>query len=137
MSKTAFGIRKILSAAVAVLLLSGEVSHAENMQAGIPGLYKAERLELKHVDGYTSAQEYREVSRHNQRVFGKAARKAFEDTLMSYGISKQGVEITGAAVGLAVKGAKLGLNESKSLTLEVNDVVTKDRAISFNLKLDW
>ena len=138
MSKTAFSIRKVSSAAAAVLLLSGSVSFAENKQTGIPSLYKAGRLEWKHVDGYMSAQEYRETSRHNQRNFRKAARTAFENTLTSYGIPIQGVQIAGAAVGLAVmKGAKLDLNDSKTLSMDVKDVVSNDRAISFKLKLDW
>ncbi len=85
-----------------------------------------------------SAQEYWETSRHNQRNFSKAARKAFENTLTSYGIPRQGVEIASAAVGLAVKkGAKLDLNDSKTLSLDVKDVVSEDRAISFKLKLNW
>ena len=138
MSKAAFGIRKVLSAAAAVLLLSGAVSHAENKQTGIPSLYNAGRLEWKQVDGHMSAREYRETLRHNQRNFREAAHKAFENTLTSYGIPRQGVEIAGAAVGLAVKkGAKLDLNDSKTLSLDVKDVVSEDRAISFKLKLDW
>ena len=138
MSKTGFSIRKVLSAAAAVLLLiSGAVSHAENKQVGIPDLYKVGRLEWKHVGGHMSDQEYREASRHNQRKFREAAHQALEDTLTSYGISKQGVEMAGAAVGLAIKGAKLDLNESETLTLQVSNVVTNNRAVFFNLKLDW
>ncbi len=138
MSKTAFSIHKVSSAAAAVLLLSGSVSLAENKQTGIPSLYKAGRLEWKHMDVHMSAREYRETSRHNQRNFRDAAHKAFANTLTSYGIPRQGVEIAGAAVGLAVKkGAKLDLNDSKTLSLDVKDVVSEDRAISFKLTLDW
>ena len=137
MIKTALSIRKVLCIAAGVLLLSGAVSHAENKKAPIAGLYKAVRLELKQVDGHMSEQEYGEASRNNQRNFREAARKAFEDVLSSYGISQQGAVMTGAAVGLAIKGAKLDLNENETLTLQVKDVVTTDRAIYFNVKLDW
>ena len=136
MTKTAFGITEVLSAA-ALLLLLGTAAHAENSQIGIPGLYQAERLQWKHVDEYMSAKEYREASRHNRQVFRKAAHEALENTLMSYGIPRKGVAITGAAVGLAVKGAKMDLNDSKTLTMEVKDVASEDRAISLKLKLDW
>jgi len=121
----------------AVFLLTGAAPHAEDMPGGMPGLYKAARFEWKHVDEYMSAREYRESSRHNQRAFGNAARTVFEETLTSFGVSKMGADITGAAVGLAMQGAKLDLNESETLSLAVDDVVTDDRSIYFNLKLDW
>ncbi len=137
MNRTASGIRKICNAVAALLLLPATASLAQNTQVEIPGLYNTERLEWQHVDVYMSAKEYREASRYNRQVFRRAAHKAIESTLMSYGIPRQGVAITGAAVGLAVKGAKMDLNASKTLTMEVKDVVSEDRAISLKLKLDW
>ena len=137
MSKTALGIRKLLSTVATLVLFSVTGAHAESPQIGIPGLYDAERLEWKHVDEYMSTRQYREASRHNRKLFREAARRALVNTLTSYGIPRQGVEITGAAVGLAVKGVKLNLNDSKTLTMEVKDVVNEGRGISLNLNLDW
>lgn len=130
-------MNKTTKCIAAVFLLTGAAPHAEDMQGGMPGLYETKRFEWKHVDEYMSAQEYRDSSRHNQRAFGNAARTVFTETLTSFGISKQGVEITGAAVGLAIEGAELDLNESETLSLKFDDVVSEDRAIFFNLKLDW
>ena len=43
----------------------------------------------------------------------------------------------GATLGLATKGAKLNLNESKTLSIEFKDVVTHDPALYFGYNLDW
>ena len=43
----------------------------------------------------------------------------------------------GATLGLATQGAKLNLNESKTLAIEFKDVVTHDPALYFGYKLDW
>ncbi len=125
----------------AVCLLTAAAPQAEEMSVGMPGLADTERFEWKHVDGYMTPWEYRKTTRRNQRAFAKAAQTAFEETLSSFGISrhisKQGVELTGTAIGLALKGGKLDLNDSETLTLELDDVVSDDRSIYFNLKLDW
>ncbi len=118
-------------------LLCCTAAYADDMLDGMPQLYEAERFTWEHVDVHMSARDYEESSRQNQRMFGDAAQKAFKETLTSFGISKRSIDITGAAVGLAVKGAKLGLNESESLTFEIDDVVSDDRAVYFNFKLDW
>ena len=137
MSKTASGIGRILTVA-AILTVPIIAAAGQNTPVEIPGLYNTEKLDWRQVDSYMSAREYREASRHNRQLFRKAAHRAIEDTLMSYGIPRQGVALTGAAVGLAVKqGAKVNLNETKTLTMEVKDVVSGDRAVSFHLKLDW
>ena len=121
----------------ALFLLTSAGSYAEDMQGKMPGLYKSQRFDWKHVDEYMSASEYQKSSRYNQRVFGDASRRVFEETLTSFGVSKLGADITGAAVGLAMKGATLDLNESETLSLKLDDVVNQDRSIYLNLKLDW
>ncbi len=122
-------------------LLGAAASQAEETSAHLPGLSETERFEWKHVDGYMTPWEYRKSTRRNQRAFAKAAQTAFEETLNSFGISRyiseQGVELTGTAIGLAFKGGELDLNDSETLTLEVDDVVSDDRSIYFNIKLDW
>ncbi len=125
----------------AAFLLGAAASQAEEMSVEFPGLAETERFEWKHVDGYMTPWEYRKSTRQNQRAFAKAAQTAFEETLNSFGISQyiseQGAELTGTAIGLALKGGELDLNDSETLTLEVDDVVSDDRSIYFNFKLDW
>ena len=123
--------------AATACLLCCTTTYAEDMQNQMPKLYESEKFSWKHVDVSMSAREYEESSRYNQRVFGDAARNAFKETLTSFGMSKQSIKITGAAVGLAMEGAKFDLNESETLSFEVDDVVSDDRAVYFNLKLDW
>ena len=137
MHKTASGTRKVCSAAAALLLLPATGSLAQNMPVEIPGLYNTERLEWERVDAYMSAKEYQKASRQNRQVFREAAHRAIESTLISYGIPRQGVAIAGAAVGVATKGAKMNLNSSKTLSMEVKNAISEDRAISFKLKLGW
>ena len=42
-----------------------------------------------------------------------------------------------AAGSPARRGARLDLNERDRLTLEVDDMITDERTVFFNLKLNW
>lgn len=53
------------------------------------------------------------------------------------GIPEQGVNLMGAAHGVAINGARLNLNKSKTLGLELKDVGNSDRTLYFGVNLNW
>ena len=59
------------------------------------------------------------------------------DSLELIGIPEQGVNFIGTAVGLATSGAKLNLNRSKTLNLELRDLNDSARTLYFGVNLNW
>ncbi len=99
---------------------------------------KPARHEWQSVSGEMSASEYRQSYRHNQRVIRDFVKNYSESTLTSVGVPKTGVKLLGAAAGLAAgQDARLYLNDSKIMALELRDASGDDRALFFGIKLDW
>ena len=84
-----------------------------------------------------SLQEYEEIYSHNQSFALKTLRSYTKGTLESVGMPVQGFDYMGAAIGLAMEGARLDLNKSKTLALEFEDVDKPERALYFRFNLDW
>ena len=85
-----------------------------------------------------SAGEYKGSYRHNQRIVRDFVKSYSESTLSSIGIPKTGVKLMGAAAGLAAgQDARLYLNKSKIMALELRDATENDRAVFFGIKMDW
>jgi len=100
--------------------------------------HKPDRHEWQTVSGNMSAGEYRNSYRHNQRIVRDFVKSYSEGTLTSIGVPKPGVRLMGAAAGLAVgQDARLYLNDSKIMALELKDATEDDRAVFFGIKLDW
>ena len=96
------------------------------------------RHEWQSVSGDMSASEYRQSYRHNQRIVRDFVKNYSESTLTSMGVPKTGVRVLGAAAGLAAgKDARLYLNDSKIMALELRDATEDDRALFFGISLDW
>ena len=110
---------------------------ADDTRFSLPSLGDQETARWQSVDGSMAANEYGQAVRHNKRIIQRATRKYLEGELISMGISKRAVQITGATVGFLVDGGKVNLNESKTFSLEVRDVVDSDRAMFLNYKLPW
>jgi hypothetical protein len=85
-----------------------------------------------------SAGDYRNSYRHNQRIVRDFFKSYSESTLTSIGISKTGVKFMGAAAGMAAgQDARLYLNKSKIMAIEVKDATENDRAVFFGINMDW
>jgi hypothetical protein len=94
--------------------------------------------EWQSVNGDMTASEYRQAYRHNQRMVRDFVKNYSESTLTSMGVPKTGVKVLGAAAGLAAgKDARLYLNDSKIMALELRDATEDDRALFFGISLDW
>jgi hypothetical protein len=77
------------------------------------------------------------IYRRNQTYLRDALKSYSKQTLRSIGLSEQTADLMGATLGLATKGAKLNLNDSKTLAIEFKDVVTHDPSLYFGYNLDW
>jgi hypothetical protein len=92
---------------------------------------------LYSIDDNSSPQDNDKIYRRNQRYMRDALKSYSKQTLRSIGLSEQTADLMGATLGLATQGAKLNLNESKTLAIEFKDVVTHDPALYFGYRLDW
>ena len=100
--------------------------------------HKPDRHEWQSVSGDMSERDYRYYSRHNQRIVRNFFKSYSENTLTSIGVPETGVKLMGAAAGLAAgQDAKLYLNKSKLMALELKDATESDRALFFGFKMDW
>lgn len=122
---------------VSVLLLAiPSIGHAGDRRPASTDPVFQQRL-FHSVDRQVSSQEYKELYRHNQKYVRDTLRSYSEQALVSIGIPEKTVNYMGAALGLVTNGAKLDLNESRTLAIELKDVGTQERALYFGVNLDW
>lgn len=84
-----------------------------------------------------SMQEYEATYSRNRRFVGNNLESYSKHALGMIGIPEQGVNLMGAALGMAINGGRLNLNKSKTLALELKDAGNSDRSVYFGIKLDW
>lgn len=101
----------------------------------ILGVYQT--AHWQDVNAQMAPGKYGKAIRHNQRIIQRAARDYVEGGLVSMGIPKQAVAITGATIGFLMRGGRLNLNESKTVALEVREVTDRSRTMLLRFKLGW
>ena len=132
------GFRYIFTAGIAVTsMFFSTLAFAEDTKFNLPTLADEKGYYWRQIDNQMSQQEYKDASKHNQRVATKLARSYLEEKIISLGIPVKGVAMAGAAVNFAVTGGKLNLNKSKTLQLEFDDPIDSGRAMYLKFKLDW
>ena len=132
------GIKYILTTGIAVVsMFFGTLTLGEDTKFNLPTLADEKGYYWRQIDDRMSQQEYRNASKHNQRVITKMARSYLEEQFISLGIPVKGVAMAGAAVNFAVTGGKFNLNKSKTLQLEFDDPIDSGRALFLKYKLDW
>lgn len=95
---------------------------------------QAARQQWQDIDEHMSLEQYGDLLRHNQRLM----LDSLEDTASTLGVPKAGIGLAGAAIGFALDDdAKVNLNKSKTMALELNDVTKADRSVRFRMKFDW
>jgi len=119
-----------------VLLAMNSSLYAEDGQSTVLNL-EFKQQTLSSIDDNSSLQDNEKIYRRNQRYLRDALKSYSKQTFRSIGLSEQTADLMGATLGLATQGAKLNLNESKSLAIELKNVVTHDPALYFGYKLDW
>ena len=129
-------IRMVTIASVFLLATSSVVSSGDRDAATLNVVLK--QRNLHRIDMSFSPQEYEEVSSRNRRMVLKNLKSFSGNALKSIGVPKQGIDIVGATLGAVYNnGAKMDLNKSKTLALEVKDMVGSDRALFLGVKLGW
>jgi hypothetical protein len=115
------------------------VTSALYAEDGQPYLFNLEFKQpaLDQVDENKSPQDNEKIYRRNQRYLRDALQSYSKQTFHSIGLSDQTANFMGATIGFVTKGAKLNLNDSKTLAIEFKDVVTHDPALYFGYNLAW
>ena len=121
----------------AFLLATSSLAHAEDRESALPDLGLKSHEYQHSVDMTMSLQEYEGMYSRNQKVVLKNLRSYSENALVSIGISRQSINLMGAALGLAFSDPKLSLNKSKTLTLEIKDAEDSDRRFYLGIDLNW
>lgn len=120
----------------AFLLATSSIVHAEELESSLLNLgYKHQRMQSADLN--VSIQEYKKTYSRNRRYVGNTLGSYSKHALGLIGIPEQGIDVMGAALGMAINGARLNLNESKTLGLELKDVADSDRTIYFGVRLEW
>ena len=127
-------LKTILS--VGLLMLSAG-TQAETLTLNVPQLYEVQRSQWRAVDAEMSREEYKNAYRKNRRILVKTVSNYLERQFTALGVPEMGVNLAAKTIGFAVSGAKINLNESKTMALELRDVTQEDRGVYFRVKLDW
>ena len=120
----------------AFLLALSPILHAEGQHLD-PLNLEFKQQTLYEIDADNSLQDNEKLFRRNQRYLRDALKSYSQQTLSLIGLSDQTAKFMGATIGIVAHGAKLNLNDSKTLALEFKNVVTHDPALYFGYKLDW
>ena len=129
-------MRRTQMAIPLVLLAMNSALYAEDEQSTHLKLDFKQQT-LSSIDDNSSPQDNEKIYRRNQRYLRDALQSYSKQSLRSIGLSDQTADLMGATVGFVFNGAKLNLNESKTLAIEFKDVVTHDPALYFGYNLDW
>jgi len=127
---------RIIIVVSAMLLATSSIVHAEDREPFLLNLdYKDQHMQK--ADRNVSAQEYEETYSRNRKILSNTLESYSKNALELIGIPDQGVKLMGAALGVAINGARLNLNKSKTLGLELKDVGNSDRTLYFGVNLHW
>ena len=127
---------RTITVASAFVLATSSIVHAEDRESSLLNWgYKYQNFQ--RVDINMSNQKYEETYSKNRRFVTNTLGSYSKHALELIGIPEQSVNLMGAAVGMAINGARLNLNKSKTLALELKDVSDSDRTIYFGVNLDW
>ena len=119
-----------------ILLATSSIVHAEDGESALLNWgYKQQHFQ--RADMNMSTREYEETYRRNRSFVGNTLGSYSIHTLGLIGIPEQGANVMGAALGMVINGARLNLNKSKTLALELKDVSDSDRTLYFGVNLDW
>ena len=134
-------IRTIIMAAA--LLLTHPAAIAQDNSNSNPGTgsdphqWGFRQQHLQGVDMNAASHEYKELTRRNQKILKNTLTSYTTNTLKSIGMPDLGISLLGNTVGLVTQGARLKLNESTTLDMELWDVNNPERALYFGVTLDW
>ena len=127
---------RTITVVLVFLLATSSIVHAEDRESSLLNRgYKHQQFQ--RADMNMSPREYEETYSRNRRFVSNTLGSYSKHTLGLIGIPEQGVNVMGAALGMVINGARLNLNKSKTLALELKDVSDSDRTLFFGVNLNW
>ena len=104
----------------------------------LPDLNQMKSMDWLHMDSKNNYSGYENSDSYNSQLLRGAVMDYLESKLTSVGIPHSAMTLTGAALIFAIgQDAKLNLNESKTMSLQFQDIKDADRAILYRLKYSW
>ncbi len=103
----------------------------------LPGVFNEQGISLYDTQSTSDPVVYEINSKRNQDIINDAVVDYMEDTLDSMGSTGTALKYTGAAAYMVVKKARFNLNDSKTMSIEMNDMVDSDREIVYKYKIKW
>ena len=104
----------------------------------LPDLNQLKSTQWLHMDSQNSYSKYQNSDSYNQQMLHGAVMDYLESKLSSLGVPHSAMTLTGAALIFAIgQDAKLNLNESKTMSLQFQDMKDADRAVLYRLKYSW
>jgi hypothetical protein len=120
-----------------LLLVAGSSAVCAEYGDSLAAGHQTQQPHWRTVDADMSPDDYRLAYRHNQRLVIDIMAFHSKRALTSSGIPEQAIGLLGTAALLPVRDARFHLNRSKTLAVEVQDVVDKDRALFLEFKRRW
>ncbi|HYQ71653.1 MAG TPA: hypothetical protein VET88_06970 [Gammaproteobacteria bacterium] len=128
---------RTVSIASVFLLATHTVVHAEGWDATSLD-HAVKQDSLQGFDRGMSHTEYEEATGHNRKLVLRNLKAYSRNTLESIGVPRQGVNLVSATLGMVYNnGARLNLNKSKTLALEIKEPIDSDRALFLGVRLGW
>ena len=105
----------------------------------LPDLFELKSFQWQQLEpAITNNNGYEPSGNFNEHLLQGAVQNYLESKLTALGIPRSAVTLTGAAVIFAAgQDAMLNLNESKTMSLQFQDIRDNDRAILYRLKYSW
>ncbi len=130
-------MKRLVSIIILSLVIISPLS-AQNTDTNLPDLYGPIDFQWLHMDPLMTGDAYKQASRYNKRLLRSAVKHYLESTFLSLGVSENTLKLTGAALGFAImRGAKINLNDSKTMALELQDVDDDNRTILYKYQFSW
>jgi len=118
------------------LLAGGPAVCAQDRESPTAGHAK-QQSPLWTVNADMSLSEYRKAYRRNQRLVVDFMEFHSERALKSTGIPERAIGVAGTAVLLPVRDTRFHLNRSRTLAVELQDVVHEDWSLLLEFKQQW
>ena len=104
----------------------------------LPDLSQMKTIDWLHIDSQKDSSGYERSDNYNKQMLRGVVMDYLESRLASLGVPHSAMTLTGAALIFAIgQDARLNLNESKTMSLQFQDINDTDRAILYRLKYSW
>lgn len=129
-------MNRLVFAVSALLLAMSPVAMAQDRHTSLPDL-EFRQQQLHSTDRELSPGEYEKLYSRNQRYMRRTLSSYTKQTLNRMGVPDRAINYMGAAFGVVTSGAKLDLNESKTLALEIKNLDSQEPELYFGIDLKW